>query len=71
MGISIVTEIEKESMKSQMKAANKSNALFAIIIGEEELSNNELVLKDLQVGNQKMIAFKDIGEIKEIIDKAK
>ena len=32
------------SLKNQMKKANKSKADFALILGEEELSKNQLSL---------------------------
>ena len=41
--------------------ANKSNADFALILGEEELSNNQLSIKPLKgQGNQKLIKLEGI-----------
>ena len=36
------------SIKSQMKRADRANARLAIIIGDEELSNQRITIKDLQ-----------------------
>ena len=36
------------SFKSQMKRADKSGAKFAIILGEDELANNSVILKNLR-----------------------
>ena len=39
---------ENRSMKAQMKAADKSGALLAIIVGEEELATDTVTLRDLR-----------------------
>lgn len=60
------------SFKSQLKKADKSGAALAIIIGEQELSSSEVIIKALQQneslaayglpgGEQKLIAIKDIS----------
>jgi histidyl-tRNA synthetase len=36
------------SRKAQMKQANASGAAYAVIIGEEELANSTVSIKDLQ-----------------------
>ncbi len=49
------------SLKSQMKKADKSNADFALILGEEELSNNQLSIKPLKgQGVQQLIELEGI-----------
>ena len=40
------------SMKSQMRAANKSGAAWAVIRGDDELTNNVVALKDMVAGEQ-------------------
>lgn len=42
----------KVSMKAQMKTANKVNAKYALIIGENEVDNNLYVLKNLEESTQ-------------------
>ena len=46
--ITLINDISMGSLKSQMKKADKSNADFALILGEEELSNNQLSIKPLK-----------------------
>jgi histidyl-tRNA synthetase len=46
--ITLNNDISMGSLKSQMKKADKSNADFALILGEEELSNNQLSIKPLK-----------------------
>ncbi|MDA9057882.1 histidine--tRNA ligase [Candidatus Thioglobus sp.] len=46
--ITLSNDLSMGNLKSQMKKADKSNADFALILGEEELSNNQLSIKPLK-----------------------
>jgi histidyl-tRNA synthetase len=55
------------SFKSQMKKADASGALYAVIIGEEELNEQFAQIKDLrQTGSQNKVAFEDV--LDKVID---
>jgi histidyl-tRNA synthetase len=59
--IIITNDMSGGSLKSQMKKANKSNADFALILGEEELSSNQLSIKPLKgQGGQQLIKLEGI-----------
>lgn len=45
-------DFQNKSFKAQMKAADKSGAKYAVIIGEEELKNKQLTIKDMKSGSQ-------------------
>ena len=47
-------------MKSQMGKANKANARFALILGEDEIKNHTVALKDMQASTQESVAIADI-----------
>jgi histidyl-tRNA synthetase len=48
------------SFKSQFKKADKANADFAIILGEEELNNNQVAIKPLKgQGKQQAMRIED------------
>jgi histidyl-tRNA synthetase len=71
-GLRVMMDHEGRSMKNQMKQANKLNAGFVLILGERELENNEVVLKDMHSGEQEhhelSAVFSDWAAIiKEII----
>lgn len=66
-GISTEFDSDKTSMNAQMKAANKIGAKFALILGEDELKNDKIILKNLADGEQEQINITDI--IKSIKDK--
>ncbi|MGV9410375.1 histidine--tRNA ligase [Nocardia sp. NPDC003693] len=46
-------------VKGAMKAADKSGARFALVLGEREVAEGELGLKDLSTGEQRQIALDD------------
>jgi len=50
----------RRSMRAQMREANKLGAKYAIIIGENELQQNQVQLKDLVSGKQKTIDMSSI-----------
>lgn len=51
------------SFKSQMKRADASGALLAVIIGEDEVAANEVTLKPLRESSeQKRVAFDQLAE---------
>jgi len=51
------------SMKGQMKAADRSGARYAIIIGTDELEENQVTLRDLRgEGSQSLVPRKIIGK---------
>ena len=47
-GVDVLLHCGGGSFKSQMKKADGSGARFAVIIGEEELANGQVSLKDLR-----------------------
>ena len=58
--IAVTCDMQRRSLKSQMKEANKLQAKYAIIIGDEELSTNLAVIKDMHSGEQKNVPFDKI-----------
>ena len=60
-------DYEGNSLKSQMRYADKSNSAFTLIIGEDELARDEAVLRDMGTKEQINIKFSDI--VKTITEK--
>jgi len=56
LDLNIVLETMRRSMKAQMREANKCNADYVIIIGEEEHNQKTAQVKRLNDGTQKTIA---------------
>jgi len=60
LGLKVLLETLRRSMKSQMREANKCNANYAIIVGEQEQINKTVQLKNLSDGNQETIDQKNL-----------
>ena len=43
-----------------MEYANKRNAAYVIVIGEEEMQTGKLSLKNMQNGNQEKLSLEEI-----------
>ncbi len=54
-GLRVMMDHEGRSMKNQMKQAGKQNARSTLILGENELANHEVVLKDMHSGEQERV----------------
>src|SRR3546814_14335978 len=50
------------NMKKRMQRANASGAQFAVIIGDDELARGEAAGKNLQSGEQEMIAIDAVDQ---------
>ena len=59
--LKIKTNLGLESANSQFKKADKSGAKIALIIGSEELENNQIGFKDLRTkSDQESLTFEDL-----------
>ena len=52
LGIKVTNETLRRSMRSQMREANKLNAQFVIIIGQENTPVDEVIIKNMNDGSQ-------------------
>ncbi|MDJ0711031.1 MAG: histidine--tRNA ligase [Woeseiaceae bacterium] len=63
-GIGVEMNLGGGSFKAQMKRADKSNADYALVLGEQELSEQRIGLKPLRSGNeQESIALDDLATV--------
>lgn len=60
-GLAVEFDPDKASFKAQLKAANHCKARYAAIIGEDELRNGTVALKDLNSGEQESVALPDLA----------
>jgi histidyl-tRNA synthetase len=49
------------SLKSRMKKANRANASHAVILGEDEISSKKAMVKDLDLGTQKLVELQTLS----------
>ena len=59
-GLSAGMDFAGRSMKAQMKQANKANAHFALILGEDEVKESAVMLKNMQTSEQHKIAIDEV-----------
>ncbi|RZV56235.1 MAG: histidine--tRNA ligase [Pseudomonadales bacterium] len=58
-GFAIMQHLAAGSLKSEFKRADKSGARFALIVGEQEVADNSVSVKDLQSGEQSSVSVGD------------
>ncbi len=68
-GVKALMDFSAKSMKSQMRAADKSKAGYAIILGDDEIVQKEFTLKNLSSGEQSKKPLGDIITICKSIGK--
>lgn len=64
---SVQTNISSRSFNAQMKYANKINAEYVIVLGEDEIKNKKCKVKNMKTGEEKEVKM-NIDEINEAID---
>ncbi len=62
-GIAVDYNPDKDSMKAQMKAADKSKAKIVLILGDDEINKNIVILKEMESGEQQEIISKELVTI--------
>ncbi|MBI4209013.1 MAG: histidine--tRNA ligase [Deltaproteobacteria bacterium] len=67
VGISVEWDSEGKSLKSQMRRADRLQAHYVLILGDQELQKREGILRDLQAQTQESIPWEQ--SLKILIDK--
>lgn len=52
LGVPAIFDLQKRSLKAQLKEANRSGVQFTIILGENEIASNTVSLRNMQEGTQ-------------------
>ena len=63
---SVQTNISSRSFNAQMKYANKINAEYVLVLGEDEIKNKKCKLKNMKTGEEKEVKM-NIDSIYEVI----
>lgn len=58
--IKVLTELNNIKLKKAMGIANRENIDKVIIIGEDELKDNSVTVKDMVTGNQELVKIDDL-----------
>lgn len=66
--IPILTSIGKDSLKSQLKIADKLGIRYVLLLGQKEALEKEIILRDMETGKQRVIKLNNIiKEVKKIL----
>lgn len=68
-GIKVLIEMNKRKVKKALDSANKNNIPYVIILGENEIKENTLEIKDMKNSTNIKVEIDDIKKIYEIIEK--
>ena len=55
-------DLEARSLKGQMRQANKERVRYCLILGEEELRQGQVLLRDMVKADQSSVALEHIVE---------
>lgn len=61
-GIKAIESFGKESLKSQLRAADKAKALLTLIIGQKEVFEESVIIRNMETGNQEAVPVKRVVE---------
>jgi len=59
-GIGALLAFGKRSLKSQLRSADKAQVAFALILGDQELADQTVVVRDLAAGQQTTVAAAEV-----------
>lgn len=65
-GLFVEHNLGKTSLKVQMELANKTGATYSVIIGQKEVQDGTVILRDMESGNQEII---DQNKLKIALEK--
>ena len=65
-GVNVVSNLGKSSLSAQLEGANKANAPMALILGQKEVFEESIIIRDMKAGTQETVPLdKIVGEIKK------
>lgn len=65
--LNIDLEMQNKKLKKSLDFANKENIPYVIILGEDEIKNQEFKLKDMRFKEEYTIKMNELEKVKEII----
>lgn len=68
-GILTITALSKDGLKVQLEAANKAGVRYALIIGQKEVLDKTVIIRDMEAGIQEIADYgKIVGDIKKKLE---
>jgi histidyl-tRNA synthetase len=67
-GFVVLMDLREQSLKSQLKFADRRQAVFTLICGDDELSRKSVLARDMRTGEQREIPFANLlREMKTLV----
>ncbi|MEM1502267.1 histidine--tRNA ligase [Domibacillus sp. 8LH] len=60
-GLSADRDYQDRKMKAQLKASDRQHARFTAILGEDELAENQITVKDMAAGSQDQVSLDELA----------
>lgn len=68
--VPILESLGKDSLKTQLRTADRAGALFALILGQKEALEGTIIIRDMHSGRQETVKLERVvGEIKKRLGK--
>jgi len=68
-GVKVAEAFSKDSLKSQMEKADQLGAKIVLILGQKELMDKTIIIRDMQSGIQEIVNYdKTVEQVKKKID---
>ena len=64
LGINTEIYLNNKKLKAKFKYADKLEIPYVIVIGEDEIKNNQLTLKNMKTGQEQKIMMEDLDNKK-------
>lgn len=62
-GVKAERDYQGRKMKAQMKSADRLQARYTAILGDDELANGEITLKEMATGQQRQVSFSELSHV--------
>ncbi|URN92941.1 MAG: histidine--tRNA ligase [Candidatus Pristimantibacillus lignocellulolyticus] len=62
-GVKAERDYQGRKMKAQMKSADRLQARYTAILGDDELANGEITLKEMATGQQSKVSFSELSHV--------
>jgi histidyl-tRNA synthetase len=59
-GLGTWMAFEQRGLKSQLREANKREARYAVILGQDEIESGQATVRDMVQGEQEQVAFEEL-----------
>lgn len=71
-GFKMATAFYKDSLRQQLEIANKVGVKISLILGQQEITDQTILIREMESGTQEVIDFKKVAtELRKKLDKMK